>query len=64
MEKFKAKLIELKARFVELPVGGAFHTPYMEGAAENLRKEPATDMAAETAAGQSFPLRSLYGAFL
>lgn len=39
MEKFKEKLTELKVRFVELPVGGAFHTPYMEGAAENLKKE-------------------------
>ncbi len=39
MQKFKDKLTELKARFVELPVGGAFHTPYMESAAKSLKKE-------------------------
>ena len=39
MQKFKDKLTELKARFVELPVGGAFHTPYMERAAKSLKKE-------------------------
>lgn len=39
IQKFKDKLTELKARFVELPVGGAFHTPYMERAAKSLKKE-------------------------
>ena len=39
MQKFKDKLTELKARFVELHVGGAFHTPYMESAAKSLKKE-------------------------
>lgn len=39
MQKFKDKLTELKARFAELPVGGAFHTPYMESAAKSLKKE-------------------------
>ena len=38
-EQFIGKLTELKARFVELKVGGAFHTPYMEAAAKGLKEE-------------------------
>lgn len=39
IERFKERLSELKARCVELPVSGAFHTPYMESAAGSLKKE-------------------------
>ena len=39
METLKERLTEQKVRFVELAVGGAFHTPYMEGAAKSLKKE-------------------------
>ncbi len=39
IEKFKDKLSLLGIRFVQLAVGGAFHTPYMEKAAKGLKKE-------------------------
>ncbi len=39
MDKFKEKLTEMKARFVPLAVGGAFHSPYMKEAGEKLEKE-------------------------
>ncbi len=39
MEQFKAELAEKKSRFMELKVGGPFHTPYMSVAAKSLEKE-------------------------
>ncbi len=39
MEKFCAKLEEEKVRFIKLPVGGAFHTPYMQEASDALKKD-------------------------
>ena len=39
IERFKEKLSQLEVRYVELAVGGAFHTPYMDGAAKSLRDE-------------------------
>lgn len=39
IEGLKKRLVENKVRFVELAVGGAFHTPYMSGASEKLKKE-------------------------
>ncbi|MCR5650576.1 MAG: ACP S-malonyltransferase [Lachnospiraceae bacterium] len=43
MEQFKGKLEEIKARFVPLAVGGAFHSPYMEAAGKKLAKELSDD---------------------
>ncbi len=39
IENFKKRLTEKKARFIELAVGGAFHTPYMKEAGDKLKKE-------------------------
>ncbi len=39
VEKLKNELTERKVRFIELPVGGPFHTPYMREAAAGLAKE-------------------------
>ena len=39
IDAFKEKLGEQKVRFIELPVGGPFHTPYMESAAKELKNE-------------------------
>ncbi|MBO4374285.1 MAG: ACP S-malonyltransferase [Lachnospiraceae bacterium] len=39
MEQFREKLTEIKARFVPLAVGGAFHSPYMEKAGVKLAEE-------------------------
>lgn len=48
MEKFKAALTDKKVRFMELKVGGPFHTPYMSVAAksleEELHKDPGYDL--------------------
>ena len=43
MERFKEKLTEIKARFVPLAVGGAFHSPYMKEAGEKLAEELADE---------------------
>ena len=42
IEKLKEELSELKVRFVELPVGGPFHTPFMKGAAKNYNLKKAS----------------------
>ncbi len=42
MDVFLAKLEDMKIRFVNLPVSGAFHTPYMAPASEGLKKELTT----------------------
>ncbi len=39
MDSFCSELEERKVRFVSLPVGGAFHTPYMEPASAGLKAE-------------------------
>ena len=39
MDAFTEELGNRKVRFVNLPVGGAFHTPYMESASVGLAKE-------------------------
>ncbi|MBO6240494.1 MAG: ACP S-malonyltransferase [Butyrivibrio sp.] len=39
IESLKEKLTEQKVRFVDIPVGGPFHTPFMEKAAESIRKD-------------------------
>ncbi len=39
MDSFCKELEERKVRFVNLPVGGAFHTPYMESASAGLKAE-------------------------
>ncbi len=39
MDAFCEELGKRKVRFVNLPVGGAFHTPFMESASEGLEKE-------------------------
>ncbi len=39
IEELKKFLSEDKVRFIELVVGGPFHTPYMQEAAEKLREE-------------------------
>ena len=39
MDAFTEELGNRKVRFVNLPVGGAFHTPYMESASAGLAKE-------------------------
>ncbi len=39
MDKFKEKLKKSEVRFIELSVGGSFHTPYMKEAAESLKEE-------------------------
>lgn len=39
MDKFKEELKALEARFIELSVGGSFHTPYMKGASDSLKEE-------------------------
>jgi len=39
MDAFTEELGNRKVRFVNLPVGGAFHTPYMESASAGLSKE-------------------------
>ncbi len=48
MSGLQQKLSEKKIRFIELPVGGAFHTPYMKSASDGLRSElmswPAEDI--------------------
>ena len=41
MEHMKARLTDAGVRFIELAVGGPFHTPYMAEAAEGLKKEAA-----------------------
>ena len=38
MEALKAALTERNVRFIELAVGGPFHTPYMASASESLRE--------------------------
>ena len=38
VEELKAALEERNVRFIELTVGGPFHTPYMASAAESLRE--------------------------
>ena len=38
IEKLKEKLSDKKARFIPLSVGGPFHTPYMKGVSEELKK--------------------------
>ncbi len=44
IENFKKRLSEKKARCIELAVGGAFHTPYMKKAGDELKKEMAPDI--------------------
>lgn len=39
IDVFKEKLGEQKIRFIDIPVGGPFHTPYMEGAAKELKND-------------------------
>ena len=39
IEQLKNELTERKVRFIELSVGGPFHTPYMQKAADSLKKE-------------------------
>lgn len=39
MDTFCEELGNRKVRFVNLPVGGAFHTPYMQSASEGLKRE-------------------------
>ena len=39
IEVFKEKLSELGVRYVQLNVGGSFHTPYMKEASNELKKE-------------------------
>ncbi|MCR4956112.1 MAG: ACP S-malonyltransferase [Lachnospiraceae bacterium] len=39
IEKLKEELQRMKIRTISLPVGGAFHTPYMKEAGEGLLKE-------------------------
>lgn len=39
IEKLTKKLEEKKVRYMSIPVGGPFHTPYMENASKNLEKE-------------------------
>ncbi len=39
MEKFKTQLKDLNERFMELKVGGPFHSPYMSEAAKAMEKE-------------------------
>ncbi|SFB97205.1 ACP S-malonyltransferase [Butyrivibrio sp. YAB3001] len=39
IEKLKALLTEKKVRFIQLSVGGPFHTPYMEETSDKLKKE-------------------------
>ncbi len=39
MDAFCEELGNRKIRYVNLPVSGAFHTPYMESASEGLKKE-------------------------
>lgn len=41
MEHMKARLTDAGIRFIELAVGGPFHTPYMAEAAEGLKKDTA-----------------------
>ncbi|SFU94487.1 ACP S-malonyltransferase [Butyrivibrio sp. INlla21] len=43
IEKLKETLTEKKVRFVQLAVGGAFHTPYMKGASDGLKEELASE---------------------
>ena len=39
MDKFKEDLKNAEARFIELSVGGSFHTPYMQEASDSLKEE-------------------------
>ncbi len=39
IEALKEKLKKLEVRFIELAVGGPFHTPYMEDASKGLKRE-------------------------
>ena len=39
IELFKEKLSELGVRYIQLNIGGSFHTPYMKEASEELKKE-------------------------
>lgn len=43
IEKLKEALTEKKVRFVQLAVGGAFHTPYMKEASKGLKDELASE---------------------
>ncbi|AOZ94987.1 ACP S-malonyltransferase [Butyrivibrio hungatei] len=44
IEKLKEKLSNKKVRFIQLSVGGPFHTPYMKEASEELKKEAEINM--------------------
>ena len=39
IEELKNRLKEMNVRFIELAVGGPFHTPYMKEASKGLKKE-------------------------
>ncbi len=44
IDRLKDELTERKVRFVQLSVGGPFHTPYMKEASEGLKKEAELNM--------------------